>query len=320
MNKYIIKTLAIATILITLNSCAQTSKKQEEMSTEYITKVKNIYKDVKSYDYNPIYQVRYDKFDCPLEIYVNDIFVIYLSGSGKSAGEQHVEIPQYILKSGLQSIKVKIYPLLDKSKNFEKFVSRDAKLKLRVVYGDYRKDLKGGVLNSTEVMKFELPKIDKDLPFVELEGKFTATVPYTLEGWSKGVDLSKEDPEKLEAEVKGRINEIADLYRNKDIEGLAREQYNRSREIEQSFYLNKKEKSEELITELQDALKESKSLELLDGKMKIMADGKLVTVLVNEGFFKNESIIRSRVDGGYSDFYPQYFYRPSPGAKLEIIR
>ncbi|PWK02099.1 hypothetical protein BC749_101159 [Flavobacterium araucananum] len=289
------------------------------MSTEYRDKIKNIYKNVKSYDYNPIYQVRYDKFNCPLEIYVNDILVIYLPDSGKSAGEQHIDIPEYILKSGLQSIKVKIYPLLDKSKNFEKFVSRDAKLKLRVVYGDYERELKNWD-NFKEVMKADLPKIDKNLPFIELEGKFTATVPYTLEGWSKGIDLSKEDPEKLEAEVKGRMNEIADLYRNKDIEGLAKEQYNRLKEIDQAFYFTTKENTAEWESQLQEALNESKSLELLDGKMKIMADGKLVTILVTDGSFRNQSIIRSRVDGGYSDFYSQYFYRPSPGAKLEIIR
>ncbi|OXG07722.1 hypothetical protein B0A64_07680 [Flavobacterium araucananum] len=306
-------------LLLLQNSCAQNTKKQDTMSTEYRDKIKNIYKNVKSYDYNPIYQVRYDKFNCPLEIYVNDILVIYLPDSGKSAGEQHIDIPEYILKSGLQSIKVKIYPLLDKSKNFEKFVSRDAKLKLRVVYGDYERELKNWD-NFKEVMKADLPKIDKNLPFIELEGKFTATVPYTLEGWSKGIDLSKEDPEKLEAEVKGRMNEIADLYRNKDIEGLAKEQYNRLKEIDQAFYFTTKENTAEWESQLQEALNESKSLELLDGKMKIMADGKLVTILVTDGSFRNQSIIRSRVDGGYSDFYSQYFYRPSPGAKLEIIR
>ncbi|SMP15465.1 hypothetical protein [Flavobacterium hercynium] len=290
------------------------------MSTEYRDKIKNIYKNVKSYDYNPIYQIRFDKYNCPVEFYINDILVIYLSGSGKSAGEQHIEIPQYILKSGIQTIAVKIYPLLDKNKNFEKFVSRDVKLKLRIVYGDYEKELKNGAKNFKEVLSAELPEIDQDIPFIELKKEFDAIVPYELEGWSNGNDLSKEDPEKLEQEVKERIKEIADFYKNKNIEALAKEQYNRSKEIEQSFYMNKKEKSEELINELQEALNESKSIEIMDGKMKLMANGKLVTILVNDGTFKDQGVIRSRVEGGYSDFYPQYFYRPSPGAKLEVIR
>ncbi|PWK02102.1 hypothetical protein BC749_101162 [Flavobacterium araucananum] len=286
------------------------------MGTEYITKVKNIYKEIKSYDYNPIYQVRYENYDCPMELYINDVLVVYLAGGGRTAGEQIIQVPQYILKSGIQTTKVKIYPLLDTNKNFEKFVSRDTQLKLRITYQDYEREKNG---KYTEVMKFKLPKIDKDLPFVELEGKFTATVPYTLEGWSEGIDLSKEDPLKLEAEVKGRMNEIADLYRNKDIEGLAREQYSRSREIEQSFYSNTKENSEELITELQDGLKESIKTEVLEGKMKLMANGKLVTILINKGPFFNKAIIRDKLKEGFV-VYPQYFYRPRPGAKLEIIR
>ncbi|OXG07720.1 hypothetical protein BC749_101161 [Flavobacterium araucananum] len=204
----------------------------------------------------------------------------------------------------------------DKNKNFENFVSKDAKLKLRVTYQDYEREKNG---KHTEVIKAELPKIDKDLPFIELEGKFTATVPYTLEGWSKGIDLSKEGPEKLEAEVKGRMNEIADLYQNKDIEGLIREQYKRMQEVDQSYYFHTKKNSEDLLVELQESLNESKKTELLEGKMKLMANGKLVTILVDKGVFFNEGIIRTDIGDSYA-FYPQYFYRPSPGAKLEIIR
>jgi hypothetical protein len=310
----------LSVMMMLQNSYAQDTKIPENMNTEYITKVKNIYKEVKKYDYNPIYQLRYEKFSCPLELYVNDVFVIYLSGSGKSAGEQHIEIPQYILKSGIQTIRFKIYPLMDQNKRMENFVSKDVKLKLRVFYGDYEKELKNGAKNFKEVFSFELPQIDHDLPFIEFKREFTATVPYELEGWSKGVDLNEEDPEKLEKEVKERIKEIADLYQNKNIEGLAKEQYNRSKEIEQSFYMNKKEKSEELINELQEGLNESIKTEVLEGKLKIMANGKLVTILVNDGPFKNESTIRSKIEGGYSDFFPHYFYRPRPGAKLEVIR
>lgn len=319
MNNYIIKTILLATILVAFNSCAQNAKKTENMNTEFRDKIKNIYKNVKSYDYNPTYQIRYDKFNCPIEFYVNDVLVLYLHDSGKSAGEQHVDIPQFILKSGIHTIRIKIYPLLDKNKKFEKFVSKDVKLKVRLVYGDYERELKDWA-NFKEVIKFELPKIDHDVPFIELSKEFTATVPYELEGWSKGVDLSEEKPEELEQEVKQRMLEIADLYRNKNIEGLAKEHYNRVREFDQAFYFTTKENSASWESELQEALNESKSIEVMDGKMKLMADGKLVTMLVNDGTFKDQGVIRSRVEGGYSDFFPQYFYRPKEGAKLEVIR
>jgi hypothetical protein len=239
--KSIYKFFLFFSVLLLQNSCAQTTKKQEIMSTECQDKIKNNYKNVKSYDYNPIYQLRYQSYNCPMEIYINEVLVVYLAGGGRSAGEQIVQVPDYILKSGIQSFRVKIYPLLDKNKNFEKFVSRDVELKLRVTYQDYEREKNG---KYTEVIKAELPLIDKDLPFLELEGKFKAVVPYVLEGWSQGVDLSKENPEKLEEEVIVKMNEIADLYRNEDIEGLAREQYNRVKEIDQAFYFTTKENSE----------------------------------------------------------------------------
>jgi hypothetical protein len=302
--------------LITLNSCAQNTKKQDSMSTEYQDKIKNNYKNVKIYDYNPIYQIRFDKYNCPMEMYINEILVVSLLDNDRSAGEQIIQIPEYILKSGVQTIRVKIYPLLDKQKNFEKFVSRDLWLKLRVTYQDYEKDK---TADAKEVFKAELPKIEEDSPYLEFKREFKASVPYELEGWSRGEDLSKEDPKKLEQEVKSRMKEIADLYQNKDIEGLAREQYKRMQEVDQSYYFHTKKNSEDLLVELQESLNESKKTELLEGKMKLMASGKLATILVDKGVFFNEGIIRTDIGDSYA-FYPQYFYRPSPGAKLEIIR
>lgn len=306
----------LSVILFLQNSCAQNQKKIENTSTEYRDKIKNNYKNVKSYDYNPIYQVRYENFNCPMELFINDVLVVSLFDNGKSAGEQIIQIPDYILKSGIQIIQVKIYPLLDKNKNFEKFVSRNIQLKLRVTYQDYERE-KSGSYN--EVFKAELPKLEKDVPSIIFNKEFIATVPYELQGWSKGIDLSKEDPDKLEKELNDRLKEIADLYRNKDIEGLAKEQYNRTREFAQAYYFNKKENSLTWENEVQEALNESKKIDLLTGKMKLMANGKLVTILVNNAIFRNESIIRSDVGDSY-DFFSHYFYRPALGAKLEVIR
>lgn len=316
MNKRAI-ILGLMSLLLTLGSCAQTTKKQENMSTEYRDKIKNIYKEVKRYDYNPTYQVRDDKFNCPMEIYINDVLAYYSNSEGKSAGEQNIDIPQYILKSGKQSIRIKIFPLLDKNKNFEKFVSKNALLTLRIVHGEYE-DMKNWK-NFKEVFRVQLPKVTVDVPYIELKGEFEAVVPYELEGWSNGVDLSKEDPKKLEEEVLGRLKEIANLYENKEIEGLAREQYKYLREYDQAMYNNKIENSEEWEKTVKSSLNESIKTELLNGKMKIMGKGKVVTVLIESGADKNEGVIRNETEEEYL-FYAKYFYRPAAGARLEVIR
>jgi hypothetical protein len=66
-------TYGLLCFLFSLISCAQKEIKKENMSTEYRDKIKNFYKEVKRYDYNPTYQVRDDKFNCPMEIYINDV-------------------------------------------------------------------------------------------------------------------------------------------------------------------------------------------------------------------------------------------------------
>lgn len=315
MKKKIIL-LGLLGLLISLDSCAQKTKNNENMNTNYIEKIKNIYKEVIKYDYNPIYQLKVNANLCTYEVYINDMLVSYSFTTGRTAGEQNIDIPQYILKSGLQSIRLKVYPKAIKNGVLEEIVDKDADFTVRIVHGEYYKmkfeDFK-------EVLRMKLPKIEKDLPFIEIRSEFMAEVPYVLEGWSKGMDLSKESPVTLEKEVLGRMKEIADLYRNKDLEGLAREQYKRTKEIDQSMYLDTKENSQEWLTEVQESLDEASSTDLLEGKMRIMGNGKVVTILIDSGALRNQSIIRNKVDG-YSDFFPQYFYRPALGARLEIIR
>lgn len=60
--------------------------------------------------------MRDDKFNCPMEIYINDVLAYYSNSEEKSAEVQNIGIPQYILKSGKQIFRIKIFPLLDKTK------------------------------------------------------------------------------------------------------------------------------------------------------------------------------------------------------------
>jgi len=315
MSKKIIL-LGLTSLLLTITSCAQTTKKQENMSTEYRDKIKNIYKEVKTYDYNPTYQLKVNTNLCTYEAYINDILVDFSFTPGRTAGEQNMDIPQYILKSGKQTVRFKIYPKAIKKGELENLVDKNADFSIRIVHGEYYKtkfeDFK-------EIFRMKLPKVTVDVPYIELKGEFEAIVPYELEGWSKGMDLSKEDPKKLEEGVLGRMKEIASLYENKDIEGLAREQYKYLKEYDQAMYNNKIENSDEWEKMAKSSLDESIKTELLNGKMKLMGKGKVVTVLIENGVDKNEGIIRNETKEEYL-FYAKYFYRPAPGARLEVIR
>jgi len=104
-------------VSVTLGSCAQNTKNQENRSAEYRDKIKNIYKEVKTYDYNSSYQLKVNTNLCTYEAYINDIFVDFLFTPRRTAGEQNMDIPQLSLKAASKLIK-KLYKL--KIKQFKK--------------------------------------------------------------------------------------------------------------------------------------------------------------------------------------------------------
>ncbi|KQB40375.1 hypothetical protein [Flavobacterium aquidurense] len=121
--------------LLTLTSCAQATKKQENRNTEYRDKIKNIYKEVKTYDYNPVYQLKVNTNLCSYEAYINDILVDFSFTPGRTAGEQNIDIAQYILKSGKQIVRFKIYPKAIKKGILESLVDKNADFSIRIVHG-----------------------------------------------------------------------------------------------------------------------------------------------------------------------------------------
>ena len=106
----------------------------------YVEKIKNIYKEVKRYDYNPTYQLKVNANLCTYEIYVNDVLVDFSFTTGQTAGEQNIDIPQYILKSGKQTIRYKIYPKAIQDGVLEEMLDPNAKFTMRIVHGEYYKE------------------------------------------------------------------------------------------------------------------------------------------------------------------------------------
>lgn len=314
MNKHIVRIIVLA---ITLNSCAQNIKEKKTIITK--EQYNNISKEVKKYDYNPTYQLKVNTNLCTYEIYINDILVDFSFTTGRTAGEQNIDIPQYILKSGIQSVRYVVYPKAIKNGILEKFVDHDAEFSLRIVHGEYYKTK---FKDFIEDYRATSPKIEDDVPSIEKEDKFSAKVPYELEGWSKGVDLSKEEPKKLEEEVLEKCNKFRDAFNNKDVTTIATMIYNREKEIAQAFFFDSESSSNysngwKELEEKCNALIEMKPID--NYSMKILGNGKVVCLLKNEGKLKNFPVVYGTT-GEKLRFYGLFFYRPSAGAKLEIIR
>lgn len=300
------------------SSCGQQKAKKEKMKTDvYVEKMAALCKSIQKYDYNPSYQIRFAGVACSYEILVNDFPVYYSFSPGNSAGEQIADIGEFIFGSGRQRIKIKVFPETRQDHTPDTLLSDNSSLKVRVVEGEYGKSSPDAF---KEVFAISTPRFEGTSPYFEMDGSFEAKVPYTLKGWSGGVDLSEEDSAVLEKEVVTLTNNIRSLYEKKDLEGIAKAQYQRALEYNTAHYFNTDEDCRRWITNTQATLEKIEKMAPLEKyRLALYGDGKVVTLIRTDPEFLHESpVIAIRKEG--LAIYPYFFYRPSPGAPLEVVR
>jgi hypothetical protein len=304
-------------MIISQASCGQPEPAQKVNITKQ--QYNSISKLVKKFKYNPTYALKIDRVWCGYEVYINDMLVNYSFETGRSAGEQNIDFPQYILKSGTQKIKVIVYPRAVKDGQFESVLSPEAELSIRVVHREYAK---GKLNDEKEVYNYKLPKPVKKANQFEWSGEFYGEVPYILKGWSDGTDLSKEDPKTLEKEVVALTRKYGKAFEQKDVQTLVNMIYNREKEIAQAlFFVSGEDNSydhgwEDLEQEVSDVT----AVKPLAGyTMRLFGYGKVVTLLRNAPDEKDYPALLVETKDK-ENYYGLLFYRPKPGVPLEVIR
>lgn len=298
-------------ILAALSSCGQDKPGQQTPVNRAV--YNNISQSVKTFDYNPTYQVRFTSVACSYEIFVNDMLVTFSYGPGNTAGEQSADIPQYILKSGPQELKVKLYP--GDGDAFNENTSFIA----RIVHGDYEKNIPD---NYKEVLKITSPVLGAGAGSRELKGSFSAEVPYTLKGWSTGANLEKEDKETLTKEVVTVYQQFMKAFEDKDVPAIASMIYNREKEIAQAFFFvpGKPNSYDQGWEKLEKEAKAIQHIRLVDGyELRYLGDGRVVALLQRKGADRDYPAIEAETEAKYV-YYALYLYRPKPGSPLQVIR
>ncbi|MFL0100193.1 hypothetical protein [Tenacibaculum maritimum] len=131
----------------------------------------------------------------PFELYVNDILI----KRGVKGVSSAVELNPWLLRNGTHKVTIKFFP----------DVGGHTVVNMGKEQLPYRIDFNKVVINeSRDIVKQEkaikLPLLtkDEDLPYFEQSWDIEITdLPYVLEGWSNGQDLSKWDQEVLEKKV-----------------------------------------------------------------------------------------------------------------------
>ncbi|MCG8740076.1 hypothetical protein G1L23_13230 [Tenacibaculum finnmarkense] len=176
-----------------------------------------------------------------VEIYINDMpFKKYYGGDNNIFYD---EINEYILKSGLQTVRVRYV-----SENKSKLLRKDFIASITI---QGAKKLLETEKEGERVHKYEVPRVfidstDKigtfkaaNLPFFEDTFTFKATVPYELVGWTESEDLTALKPKELEKQAVAAYQNIIDICKRKDREALFDLFYQSNFEKGQAKYLNK---------------------------------------------------------------------------------
>ncbi|MCG8894434.1 hypothetical protein G1K97_12400 [Tenacibaculum finnmarkense] len=157
-----------------------------------------------------------------VEIYINDMpFKKYYGGDNNIFYD---EINDFILKSGLQTVRIRYV-----SENKSKLLRKDFIASITI---QGAKKLLATEKKGERVHKYEVPRVFRDstdkigtfkaanLPVFEDTFTFKATVPYEFVGWTESEDLTALKPEELEKLAVAAYRNVINIFKQKDREAL----------------------------------------------------------------------------------------------------
>jgi len=211
------KALAYCFVLIGLHACGQT-KPTKAMIQALLS--------IKRYEQKPEYRLAISGMNCNWEIEVNDMpYDSYIKNQGGISGD--LPLNPRILSSGVQKIKLKVFPL-----SGEKFMSIYSTLRLILSYYSDNKNYNGTM---QELNNYSLPGDSvNNRPYYEYEYSFDAKVPYTQVGWTKSKDLSKVPD--IRGKVIAKLNEYTDIIKRRDNNMILKEQMQKKMDLYECFY------------------------------------------------------------------------------------
>lgn len=321
-------------VLFGLSSCAQTKKKQDKDMNSIIDKyVERIASQVKRYNYEPIYYMRINKNYCLVEVLVND-FPIH-SDYQLSNYATPIEINHAILKSGTQTLTYRLYPVEDLIKQEYGYgdtvttLVDNTSLSISIIEVDNRSDKKLDdekvVMTHTTILNKEGDFVASGKPYYEFTFEFEAKVPYELEGWSSGKDLTKVDSILLRPRVVKFYKKVKEIYENKDLESYL-SIFSSSDLIGFQTYYYDKEKIKKAYQHEYEVMNNptSKIQSFNSFELVFYGNKKLVFLSQKEMFYRLRKksslwLKYEKEDRIRAKFFGLYLYMPKGGDELKVI-
>ena len=314
-----------------------TTKKQTELNVlqipiENITAdnlVETIANQVLRYEKEPIYYLRIGKANCLIEVLVNDV-PVYEDFSLDNLATP-LEINHNILKSGIQTVMVRMYPVGDLIKEEYDYgetvttLSDASAVHITVLHADHKGN--EGIDDEETVMTYHSPTKDETgevfvgsgVPFFEYTFTFEAIVPYHIENsWDTAVDLTKLDPKYVEQEAINFYQSFVAQYTSGNKDFIAKLIYSQLLDEAQTYYKTKEEIQETWEEDLELLTNKTLKSQLLDKNYEAIYYAHGGGVFLRHKSPKNPQLERESIawvtyEKEYKNkgrFFPLYLYCP----------
>lgn len=262
----------------------------------------------------------------PYELYVDDILVDFYYGNNIS---NTTELNPYLLGNGKHHIKLRFLPKEDAADRMvaPKDIIFNETARWHVYFSKIAadKDAPLGYSNTIDYAKSEL-KLQaptEKVPFWEQSWEVEVKdLPYKVKGWSESEDLSKIDKDVLQKEVVAYFAHLKDLLNKGSIDEFLQLCKKEDEELDVVTYAipadskidyeHNKEKMQKLCP--------GNMQPLADYEMKIYGNGKLVTLVIPSGKFRNWNALMSKTPTGRVTSWGAILHRPKGSNTFEIIR
>ncbi len=209
-------------------------KKSNQINNQQLD-MQNLDSLLKNYITKPVYYAEFGNRGCFFEIWINGV-LMYKHTKRGTIGKTAVTINPWILMSGKQKLKIRLYPYLD-----EKVIKEENPFRLEIGYNDF------AIASSADQQRpwnvaYTLPEIkipEEGLPHFELEVDFEANVPYQIKGWRDCIDL-REIPD-IEKKVVEEYEYVRQLMINRKLDQLKEYFAYRNNELSVSLYESKED-------------------------------------------------------------------------------
>ncbi|MBL1222473.1 hypothetical protein JET18_16590 [Chryseobacterium sp. L7] len=313
--------LAVFSILMILCNGQQNSQNKAKQSSGKINRQGSAHSAANKTTY-----IAHVNAMSPYELYLDDILIDFYYGDNMS---NTTELNPYLLGNGKHTLKIRFLPKKDSPDTMvqPKDIIFNETARWHIYFSKIVPD-KGdplGYSNEIDYAKSEL-KIQappEKVAFWEQTWEVDVKdLPYHVTGWSESQDLKKTDKDVLQKEVVAYFSNIKDLLNSGKIDEYLKLRTKEDEELDVVTYTTPEDSKIDYQNNKEKMLKLCPgNMQPIDHyEMKIYGNGKLVTLVIPDGKFRNWTALISKTPKGRTTSWGILLHKPKGSSTFEIIR